>query len=178
MSVATKAEISLQRMVRFTNSFPKPGPTQGVRADAVRHALLSLEPLARKISQATEGAKKGGYSGAGYLTGPVVTKDDRECGWRILYELEKRLPSYGTKPLEADLYNQIKERSQRLLMVATDLDLDETLLDKASRAWDSVSESVVELARKVKEAADVGANVANVLLVGALLIGGVYVLTR
>jgi hypothetical protein len=184
-----KADRDLAYLTRWTNGFPKPGPTQGVRADKLLGALKQLVPLATKIAKMKDGAAKGGYSGAGYLTGPVITQDDKVVSNRILYEVNERLPWIGTKAVPRDLLEQIRATSQRLLMIACDLDLDETLLDKASRAWESQTEAIMEapellyraatepwiprlLWNKAKEEAGIG--LAEVAVYGGLALGAGY----
>lgn len=183
-TVQELAQRALDRAVKFTNAFPKPGPGQGVRADKLRQALEALRPLAVAVGKMADGAKKGSFSGAGYLTGPTITADDKAVAGRILYELDTRLPTYGARPVEPELYGQIKGAAQRLLMIGTDIAVTDqwvTLLDKAEVAWNAVSDAIVELpktlgeaAGKVVRAAGAGAGMlAGGFLSGIGLTGGV-----
>jgi len=155
-TVQELAQSALDRAVKFTNAFPKPGPGQGVRADKLRAALEALRPLATEVSKLADGAKKGSFSGAGYLTGPTITADDKAVAGRVLYELDTRLPTYGARPVEPYLYAQIKGAAQRLLMVGTDIGITDrwvTLLDRTAQAWDAVTDAVVELPETLGKAA-------------------------
>jgi hypothetical protein len=147
-TVAELAQRASDRAVNFTNAFPKPGPGQGVRADKLRAALEAMRPLASAVAKMADGEKKGSFSGAGYLTGPTITADDKAVAGRILYELDTRLPTYGTRPVEPELYAQIKGAAQRLLMIGTDISVTDqwvNLLDRAEQAWTAISDAVVEL---------------------------------
>ena len=152
MSINAAADAAIAQVSQFTASWPKPGPGQGVRADAALKVLRVLETIAAKIVATPQGTKKAAYGGAGYFTGNTVTSDDHAVAHRILYEVRTRLPSYGTKPLEPWLLAQLHERSQRLLMVATDLELrDEG--GKLARLWSSVGEAFAELPKTLGTAA-------------------------
>jgi hypothetical protein len=155
-TVQELAQRAMDRSARFSNAFPKPGPGKGVRADKLRAALEALRPLATAVAKMADGAKKGSFSGAGYLTGPVVTADDKAVAGRVLYELDTRLPTYGARPVEPYLYDQIRGAAQRLLMIGTDIGITDqwvTLLDRAAQAWDGITEAVVELPETLGKAA-------------------------
>lgn len=183
-TVQEMAQRALDRSVNFTNAFPKPGPGQGVRADKLRQALEGLRPLAVAVSKMADGAKKGSFSGAGYLTGPTITAEDKATAGRVLYELDTRLPTYGARPVEPELYSQIKGVAQRLLMIGTDIAVTDewvTLLDRAEVAWTSVGEAVVELPETlgkatgtiVRKVGETAGGLAGGFLSGIGLTGGV-----
>lgn len=204
--LAEKSEAALQRALRFTNSFPKPGPGQGVKASAALQVLKEFEPLARKIAALPVGTKKGGLRGSGvlgtavrvmfplftlvekiegkaepgmgYLSGgSVITAADRQAAFEMLYEIEKRLPTYGDRPLEPWLYAQLKERAHHLFAVATDVEVDDSLLDKLARAWESIIEAIVELPRTLQNVVVTPAlDLLTPVLWGAGIVGGVMVL--
>jgi hypothetical protein len=226
-SVANKAEAALQRFDHVMNSFPRPGPGQIVRRDALTAALKQLEPLADRVANLAAGTPKsaatasvfkaaltGGfkgfaiaaaapwalpfwglmptveapgqaYSGAGYLTGPLVTVADRDCANRIRYELNVRLPAYGIDQSKwlTDapwLYPQIKLQVIQLLKIATDLDVVEDDLDRAARAFDAVGEALMDLPQTLgvafKATTDAGTTLGETLVWlagGALAVFGV-----
>jgi hypothetical protein len=144
---------------------------------------------AKKLAGTTPRAA---YSGAGYLTGPLVTADDRNVANRIRYELNVRLPSYQITPAEwlkdaPWLYPQIKEQCVQLLKITTDLDVTEDELDRASRAFESVGEAVMDLPETMRQVyrqvTEVGTNIGQALLwvaggLGALFVVGSLVVRR
>ena len=125
------------------------------------------------------------YSGAGYLTGPLVTVADRDCANRIRYELNVRLPAYGIDQSKwlTDapwLYPQIKLQVIQLLKIATDLDVVEDDLDRAARAFDAVGEALMDLPQTLgvafKATTDAGTTLGETLVWlagGALAVLGV-----
>lgn len=193
MSINAAADAAIKQVSEFTASWPRPAAGQGVRADAALKVLRVLEPIAAKIAATPVGTKKGAYGGAGYFTGNTITADDHAVAHRILYEVRTRLPSYGTKPLEPWLLSQLHERSQRLLMVATDVGLRDE--GKLARVWSSVGDAFAELPKKLgtaagtiaREAGKAAGEVAGgflsasglmIPLVGAGLLGGYLLLRR
>lgn len=198
--MAQKAEAAVQRTVRFVNSFPKPGPDQGVKANYVLRALEILLPVIERVATQPLGAPKGSIQGGdavntalrlafpwftaveaaegtatpatGYLSGsPVITVADLALAGGLLDWIKTGLPAYGERPLERGQYEMIKERTHRVLAVATDLDLDTTAADQVALFWQSVKEAVKDLRKPV----DAGFNFLKGLFVVAAIAGGVYV---
>ena len=146
-------ELRLQKVEAFVKAFPKPVAGKGVRADVLRQALMGLMPLAQKVAGLGDGSKKRGIlarvfgpQGAGYLTSPTVTPDDKATAGRIIFEVNTRLPGMGMQPVHPDIYNQIKVAAHHLMKIGTDLGEDTSVVSDAfSRYWDSVAEAFVEL---------------------------------
>lgn len=191
--------------LRWTNAFPKPGPGQGVRADALLAAFRQLAPLAERIVGLTVGAAKATYPGAGYLTGKTITQKDVDEARLVLAAAKTVLPPLGATPIQQPLLDTLKAAGQWTLMVGTDLNVTRTLLDAGADAWASkgaVADPLVNLAGGAVEAARRAAEVAwraatepwiprliaaeakeqvgvgGLLVTGALVIGGGLVLLK
>jgi hypothetical protein len=174
--------------LRWTNAFPKPGPRQGVRADAVLAAFKVLVPLASLIVKLPLGTKKGGYPGAGYLTGSTITEKDVNEAKLVLAAVSTTLPAHGKNAVDPNTLGFLKAAGQWTLMVGTDLAADRTLLNAASDAWSAVGDSLVELPEVLWRAAtepwllraawgeakkEIG--LAEIAVFGVLILGGGYI---
>ena len=198
--MAQKAEAAVQRTVRFVNSFPKPGPGQGVKANYVLRALEILRPVIENVAAQKLGAPKGSIQGGdalntalrlafpwyavmeaiegkatpatGYLSGsPVITAADLALASGLLDWIKIGLPAYGERVLERGQYELVKVRTHLVLAIATDLDIDTTLADQVALFWQSVKEAV----KDVRDAGAKGFNFLKALVVIAALTGGVYI---
>ena len=204
-SLRAKAEKAVERATRLANAWPKVGPDQAVKASYVRNALEFLRPIAEDVARRSLGSSKGTIAGSGwpvdlarilspmyniaediagkpdpatgYLSGSAtITEADNKTARFILFALDDLLPAYGKdNPLERDKYDLIKREAHRLLFIATDLDIDTTVFDKAVTFWKSVKEAVVDLYKKGKDALKTGMSIATIALIIAAAAGGVYV---
>jgi hypothetical protein len=201
--VEQKADAAVARLVKFANSFPRPTGQQLVRTDAMRAALAPLRPLAERVAGLAVGTKKGTIAGpgdlnalmrafvplyqiaeaiegraqpaTGYLTGPVVTNDDIITAQFILACCDATLPQYRQPVLDPVMYATTKAQAYRLLMVATDLDIDTTMADQVVLLWGSLKDVVKEYAAALQRGAETGLTLVTVLLIAAGIGGGVYV---
>ena len=144
-----RVDATVYPAVQWTNGFPHPAAGRGVRGDKLLEALRNLEFGARRVIALPVGTKKGGYPGAGYLTGATVTEDDRKVAGAVLYEVTTRLPKYGAQPVEPWLLAQIKGGSQRLMMILTDLNLTDVGVSRLGQVWDAVLDSIIELPERL-----------------------------
>lgn len=199
-----KTEAAVQRVVRFVNAFPKPTATQRVNTAAARQALAPLRSLAERIAGTAVGAHKGSvaapsvvtallrqsplyllaeaYEGGpaapatGYLSGSAtVTEADRTTAQFVLLLLDKILPEYPAPTLDPIVYATIKQQAHRLLLIATDLDIDTTTADQAALLWTSLKETIKEYAAALTSGAKAGLGLLEVALIAAGVGAGVYV---
>jgi hypothetical protein len=146
-------EVRLQKVLAFVNSFPRPAKGKAVRADALRQALQGLMPLAQKVAGLADGSKKRGLlarvfgpGGAGYLTSPTVTPEDKATANRVIYEVNTRLADMGAQPVNPVVYEQIKVAAHQLMKIGTDIGEDTSpVVDSFVRYWESAYEAIVDL---------------------------------
>ena len=139
----------------------------------VPETLFKTIPFWGQLYMIVEAVEGKPQAGTGYLSGSkFITEADRATARFILNTIDATLPLYTAPVLEPADYEEIRKQSHRLLMIATDLDLDTTLVDKVSLAWVSVKESVRDLASKAagygKEGFDV---LKTLLIIGAVGVG-------
>ncbi len=183
--------------LRWTNAFPKPGPNQGVRADAALAAFRALVPLATRIGALTVGATKRGWvsrtfgPAVGYLTGPAVTQKDVDEAKTVLAAVNTVLPPLGQTALKQPLLDALKAAGQWTLMVGTDLNTDPAILAPAADAWGAVEDSVADLTEVAVRAAtepwllraglqEVSSRIdmGTMLLYAALGLGGLFIAVK
>ena len=204
-TVAAKAEAALQRVLRFSRAWPKPGPEQMVKTQAVVAALLPLRPLAEKIAGLPVGTKKGTIAGSsapealaavfsplyliaeaiegraqpatGYLSGSdSITQNDRNTARFILVVLDN-LEQHPVPYVVPVLYDTLHKQTHRLLMIATDLDIDTTLADKASLALESAKDAVEDFKKAAKRGSEEGWSVLKIALAGLGIGAGAVVVS-
>jgi predicted transcriptional regulator len=168
MALADKSERALQRMLAWTRGFPNPGPKQAVKAAPFLAVLQKLEPLAAKVAALIPGTPKGSYSGVGYFGGSkTVEQPDITNAESLLQRIRVEIPAFGQGIIGPVLLQSIKRESQALLMVATDMEVDETLgdklnvfasawLDGISLVWEKAVDIIVDLPEAVYEALKAG----------------------
>lgn len=148
--------------LRWTNAFPKPGPQQAVRGDALLAAFRALVPLASRVAALAVGSAKAKQPGIGYLTGPAITQKDVFEAKLVLAATTTLLPALGRGPVDATLLQTLKAAGQWVLMVGTDLSTERTLLDKAADFWSSKDAIVDPLVNLAAGAADAAARAAEI----------------
>jgi hypothetical protein len=199
-----KTEAAVQRVVRFVNAFPKPSATGMVSTTAARAALAPLRPMAVKIASLSVGTKKGSIAapgivtallrqsvlylvaeayeggpaapGTGYLSGsPIITEADRTTAQFMLALLDKILPEYPAPVLDPVLYTTIKQQAHKLLLIATDLDIDTSVADQAALLWAALKETVKEYAAAITSGAKAGLGLLEIALIAAGVGAGIYI---
>ena len=164
MAVADKSERALARMLSWTRGFPNPRSGQAAKAAPVLEVMRKLEPLAEKIASSKVGTPKGTLreGGLGYFGGSAtLTQAEVDNAKSLLIEIRTTLPAY-TGVLEDWHLQKLKGESQRLLMTATDMEVDETVgdvvaakwtgyLDLIADVWSGVVDVVVDLPDIIKQ---------------------------
>lgn len=198
-----KTEAAVQRVVRFVNSFPRPTPTALVKTADVRRALVPLRPLADKVAGLSIGARKGSvaassivtallrqspvyliaeqYEGGpaqpatGYLSGSaLVTASDVTTAKFVLAAIDGTLPSFKVSPLDPVTYATVKQQAHRLLLIATDLDLDTTCVDQAALLLGALKETLKEHAAALALGGKKALGVLEIALIATGVGAGIY----
>lgn len=199
-----KTEAVVQRVVRFVNAFPRPSATGMVSTAAARQALAPLRPLAERVAGLSVGTRKGSVAasgivtallrqspmyllaeqyeggpaapGTGYLSGSAtVTADNVTTARVVLTMIDGTFPTFNTPVLDPVTYATVKQQAHRLLMIATDLDLDTSVADQAALLWGALKETVKEYAAAISSGAKTGLGLLEIAAIALGVGAGVYV---